>query len=763
MALDRTSGFDMLIQISEAEINTQVATAFANGQLFPPSLVMPVNNFGITGTLSLNFLTPVIDLDRPRPQIGITAQFANSQLDITSPVTATLAPLGGTILIVDAVQMIATGGGQQAVVSFTNGAPAVTVTFDAPTVTLLTPILAGFGVTIAQAQNILAGQVLNQLVTQILQLPITPVIPVSDDDDPLTASGIEVTTVNDNTAADRDALTFGVRTGAGSGGNINGVTQSFIPAGGQTLVMMSNFWLLARVVRPMLAGALGLQTSDFNTPLMLNHPVAIPGQDAVLTSLEAHVEGNSIRVNGSAAASGTGWSATATFTFLVHLAFVNGQIQITASEPDVETDVDLEWWVWLLTLGLGAVFGGVAGVIVAAIVLAIVEAVAEGIVDNLAIDAFNNAVGSIPPIPLGPIGAGLTLTNLILDDLELHGPIVRSLGLPVKNSGSYSSDTGFTIDLDNGQIHSATNTSFGIDLDWDPATGFDSTNSTGFTVTGASYGSLTPKQLEKMSFATHHLPANNIPYSWNIPLVGIHDEIVFGVQTNESRYAKVRAWKELTEGGKLHMHWITYDRPMPSLDIAVNWQTLEASDQQTPYAGAEGAPCTRWDVSRRCVAEAWPRLLAFPVNYQWCLCGQVLQEGDGVVQTSTGTLEYTLKGRRLEFTTHMGQSVNCELCVSAIDARNHELFTCIDLVKGSTDSHCNKPFRPITKPKIEFIPCDPLDGISIYESVLTERVQEHIQKAIDVSRSAVYTVANAGEIAKKTLSSEAAAKKKSLE
>ena len=93
MALDRTSGFDMLVQISETELNNQLATAFLAGGTFPPAISAPINAGGVTGTADLNFNTPVADLDRPRPQMGLTIPFANSQLRITAPLALTIAPL----------------------------------------------------------------------------------------------------------------------------------------------------------------------------------------------------------------------------------------------------------------------------------------------------------------------------------------------------------------------------------------------------------------------------------------------------------------------------------------------------------------------------------------------------------------------------------------------------------------------------------------------------------------------------------------------
>ena len=40
--------------------------------------------------------------------------------------------------------------------------------------------------------------------------------------------------------------------------------------------MMSNFWLLARAMRPRIASALGRSVSDFDTPLRLNRSVPPP-------------------------------------------------------------------------------------------------------------------------------------------------------------------------------------------------------------------------------------------------------------------------------------------------------------------------------------------------------------------------------------------------------------------------------------------------------------------------------------------------------
>lgn len=191
------------------------------------------------------------------------------------PVTVTLAPLGGTITVVDAIEVITQGGSQIVTLDFSHSAPDVAVAFDAASVALLQPALAAAGLTIAQVRAMVAGNVLGQLQTAIGRLDLTPPIPVVDDTDATTVFDIDVTTINDASAADGDRLVFGIRMASDTGGNINLATTNFIPAGGQSLVMMSHFWLLARVMRPRVASAMGRPASDFDTP-----PAASAGRSA---------------------------------------------------------------------------------------------------------------------------------------------------------------------------------------------------------------------------------------------------------------------------------------------------------------------------------------------------------------------------------------------------------------------------------------------------------------------------------------------------
>src|SRR5262249_16800433 len=153
--------------------------------------------------------------------------FHDSQIVVTSPVPLTLSPLGGTIVIVDAIEVLVQGSNQIVTLDFNNGAPVVTVVFDMPSQGVLGPPLALAGLTLVQFQNMVGGMVLTQLQTGVGRIDLTPPIPVVDDTDPTTLFDIDVTTINDTSAADRDCIVFGVRMASDSGGNINLATTNF--------------------------------------------------------------------------------------------------------------------------------------------------------------------------------------------------------------------------------------------------------------------------------------------------------------------------------------------------------------------------------------------------------------------------------------------------------------------------------------------------------------------------------------------------------
>ena len=118
-------------------------------------MTVPINTGGVTGTATLTFGTPMADLDRPRPRMGLTLPFANSQFaNHRSRSPTTLSPLGGTIVIVDVIEVIAQGTNQIVDDGFQQLAPRpLPCTSTVRLAGLLQPALAAAGLTLAQAQN----------------------------------------------------------------------------------------------------------------------------------------------------------------------------------------------------------------------------------------------------------------------------------------------------------------------------------------------------------------------------------------------------------------------------------------------------------------------------------------------------------------------------------------------------------------------------------------------------------------------------------
>ena len=85
----------------------------------------------------------------------------------------------------------------------------------------------------------------------------------------------------------------------------------------------------------------------------------------------------------------------------------------------------------------------------------------------------------------------------------------------------------------------------------------------------------------------------------------------------------------------------------------------------------------------------------------------MLEGEHGNVDTRYGPLSWRVDGRQLFVETDLGQAVDCELCVSAIDSRGMELFTCIRVNLSGIEKNCRKcdPNQPIIV--AEFLEVEP--------------------------------------------------------
>ena len=699
MSRENTGGFDLLIQISEDELNTQIQTLAAAGELSIPSSIESNFTMGtISGTAFLNFDLPTVSLDAPSPTLIIELPFRESRLDVGLVVDN----LSGLIRIEHPITVHTDGNTQQALLDFTSGVGNVVFDFDSASESILAPAIL-LGITIPQMEAAGADAVEDSLVNEIQELAITPPI-TTNDENPTIPSSFEVSTINDGSSLDEDILNFGIRMNPGTGGDLSGVTGSFIPNGEESVLMMANNYLLFDVIRPQLASSLGIPLSSISSPCTLNRSVPAPGGEGTLTALRAFVEGSRIKVEGRATASGSGWDAESTFSFFLNLSLEEGEIVVTNTEPTIDTDVDMAWWVWLLGLGLGGLFGGIVGAIVGAIVVGIVKGVIKGIANDIISTGITSGLDAIPPFPLGPIGSGLNLSTILLDDLELRGNIIRSFNIPILSRGQESSQGAFALNLDNGQRFPYNSTSPHIDVKYSPSRGLDFVNGARFSNTGETYGGLTVLHISKMNHTKNRIFDSQIPSVINMPFIHTGRELVVGIETSQGRMAKAKIYKDLIQGNQFEIGWTTYDTPTPTVTLNSNWTTVERGERLDPRL-VDGECCPAYEAAQKCKITAWPKLLAFPVDIQWCIDGIILKDEEGKVFTKSGELGFKVNGRFLEITTSIGQKVNSKVCVSVIDAKGIEVFVCTKIVTDGIGTDC--PSERITIiPGFELIPIE---------------------------------------------------------
>jgi hypothetical protein len=166
------------------------------------------------------------------------------------------------------------------------------------------------------------------------------------------------------------------------------------------------------------------------------------------------------------------------------------------------------------------------------------------------------------------------------------------------------------------------------------------------------------------------------------------DILVFAVRTSQARFAKCAAWRDPADF--LHFRYTTYDRPTPSLLIGGEWEVIseqkigEGTETYVFRGMIREAKYEIFAREQRGDFEALPRLMAYPIDFEWCLAGNILT-GNGSVQIHNTRVRYSVDGDQCTLWTDRGNDLKAQLCVSAIDVRGLELFTCILIDFSGTD------------------------------------------------------------------------------
>ncbi len=703
MQRTRTSDFDALLQVSEDELNNQIANAFLTESLFPPIVSRTGEDSPIQATAFLNFRTPTVDLAATPSTIRLIVDFSDSTLVIEAPqeLAGEITGLGGTIQIEERITTTEEDGEISIFLNFTDIVDDdINLDFDTDSIDALNQQ----GIPAEQARAEMRRILAETLGEDVRRMPLSP--PVSAD----TISDIRVTTINDTNFTDRDCLALGIRMSADSGGDpnagrIDDVRQNFIPPASPALLMISNRFLFAQFRREA-ADELEIPPDSFAAPFELRSPVTI--DDIRIRRFTGRVDGNRIRFDGFAEHTTRLADIEANFTFFADFSAEDGGVTISFTRPNVDVEVELPPSAYIIGGLLGVIFPGV-GTAIAASVLIVLRAGVEFL--EILLEQFVNRLSrsSSSSGLRGLFGGSLRIDGIELDDLELRCSIIPEFRILAREERSHSSRTGFAVDLDSGTIEP--DTFPGADLVWSPIRGISTVNGARLQIVAISYEQLTPERMARLELTDRRIPRTDIPIGGEEFVLDFGriflGGVVFAVRTSAGRFARVRAWHD-DETDQFHMTWVTYDNPIPRIDLRSRFSVRAKGEQLNPGATL----CQRFGVRSRTVLDAQPHLMALPIDFEWSLNGEVLTTATGSVTVPGGTLNYTLSAERDRLTvetTEIGQLVDCPLCVTGTDARGQEVVTCTDLrPRPIVTENCKIPDPPRPIPRFRIIPAGPL-------------------------------------------------------
>lgn len=387
MSQSQTSGYDILVQLSEQELNQQLQTSF---------VLSPIVISSITITPVFNHL----ELDASANTVGI-ANCVRLFIDLSG----NFSGLPGTAEVCAPIEVWVPSSNpnqRQLVVSFPSN------------------IYVNFIDSNSNANSFIANALKTFLIGRVRE-PLGPALDMPPSSDPLTPTGLSVKVIDDPNPLGTDCVTMMINTGGSSGGSSAGITKFVGSSPNGAVVVLSNKLVLERLICPKLESSLG---ATFNAPCTLAQRVQLddPGNLKIfLETLSVTVEGDHLRVKGTLGGKGKGWKLDGKFSLRLYLELNSGTIGVRQETDQMDADFDFKWWVWVLS----GLTGGVLGLLLVALVENFIDDLIDNVISKFA--AFTGKLSGIgvPSIPLGPSGGTIEIQSVLLDDLMLQGPVKR--------------------------------------------------------------------------------------------------------------------------------------------------------------------------------------------------------------------------------------------------------------------------------------------------------------------------------------------------
>ncbi|WP_201576914.1 helix-turn-helix transcriptional regulator [Psychrobacter sp. H8-1] len=331
MSTFNTYDFDVLLQISEREINDQLKAVFLSCDGGIPSGID--RSFDINESLSVracvNFDIPTIKITGSAGEIKITIPFSNSQLMIDNN---SLGPsFGGSITIINRIAVFNNARSASIGLNFGNGLSEVDVHIDNLTIRNLLDSYSN-----NESSNGLLIETVSNELASIGRIDFTNIPLGSYITDTFLPSNVEATTA---ISPQGNCLILALQMAYDREGDISQLNSYLISSGHSAAIIISSYWFLAHVIRPEVAKALGKSVDYFDKPLQLNQSILLRTKksNVKITKMQASIVGEKLRVAGNIEASKFRFPIKA--SFFIDISFeidTNGKLQPTASEPKVK-------------------------------------------------------------------------------------------------------------------------------------------------------------------------------------------------------------------------------------------------------------------------------------------------------------------------------------------------------------------------------------------------------------------------------------------
>lgn len=322
MLKNDTHNFDVLVQISESELNKQLKAIFlsCDGGIPRGFDDLPIPGY-------LNFGIPSIQIVNSDGKIKIIIPISNSKLTLRE-----VEEFGGRIIITHNIEVFNTHNLASIGLDFRSPNVDIEVKTDNDALDVFIPIFE------SMARNKLSS------INQHGRIYFTQIPLGSYASDIFLPSNVDVTTVN---SPEGNCLTVALQMidEYSRAGEISQVNSYLITSDNSAAIIISSYWLLAHILRPELAQGLRVPLEQFDKPLKLNQPILLQGDsyDATLTSLEVNAIDEQLRVSGRITAHNPGPDIEVDFFIDITIEVdANGDLQPVAGDPQLSAFILIE-------------------------------------------------------------------------------------------------------------------------------------------------------------------------------------------------------------------------------------------------------------------------------------------------------------------------------------------------------------------------------------------------------------------------------------